>query len=138
MFVCLAFVQNLAWICFSTVVNDAKVYYSIDDTQVNRLVEVAAVIWLPAVFVIAPFTDRFGLKTTMVIGCGFVAAGGVCRWLGESSYTWLMVGQALNAIAGPIITNSPPALAATWFPVHQRATATAIALNAMSAGVAVG
>lgn len=137
-FACLSFVQNCAWICFSTVLNDAKVYYAIDDTQVNRLVEVAAVIWLVAVFFVAPFTDRFGLKASIIIGCGCVAAGGVCRWLGETSYTWLMLGQALNALAGPIITNSPPALAAAWFPVHQRATATAIAWNAMSIGVCVG
>ena len=34
-FVVLSAIQNLVWICFSTILDDAKTYYSINDAQVS-------------------------------------------------------------------------------------------------------
>eukprot|EP00035_Acanthoeca_spectabilis_P004092 m.98615 g.98615 ORF g.98615 m.98615 type:complete len:319 (-) comp12440_c0_seq1:4807-5763(-) len=41
-------------------------------------------------------------------------------------------------MAGPLISNAPPQLAAAWFPIEQRATATAIPWGAQSVEVAAG
>ena len=38
----------------------------------------------------------------MILGALAIALGGVSRWLGGASYTWLFVGQTLNGAAGPV------------------------------------
>lgn len=74
----------------------------------------------------------------MIGSSACVCAGSVCRWVGGNSYTWLFVGQAFNGLAGPIIMNAPPQLAAAWFPPRHRATATAVGWSAQCIGVAIG
>lgn len=106
--------------------------------QVQRLIEISSLVFIPMVFIMGPISDRFGLRSVTIIGAALVALGGVCRWQGGTSYTWLLAGQTLNGMAGPLISNAPPQLAAVWFPVEHRATATAIAWAAQSVGVAVG
>jgi MFS family permease len=106
--------------------------------QVQRLIEISSLIFIPMVFVMGPISDRYGLRCVTIVGAALVAMGGVCRWQGGRSYTWLLVGQTLNGMAGPLISNAPPQLAAVWFPVEHRATATAIAWAAQSIGVAIG
>jgi len=133
----LAVMQNIAYICLSTIDDSAKSYYNISSAQVNRLLEVAAIVWGIGVVFSQPLCDRYGLKWGVVVSMGFVAAGSVCRWLGKDSYNYLLIGQILNGLAGPVITNGPPDLAAQWFPISQRATATAIAWSCMSLGVSI-
>lgn len=41
-------------------------------------------------------------------------------------------------MAGPVIMNAPPQLAALWFPPHQRATATAVGWGASCIGISIG
>ena len=41
LFVLLGMAQNIAWIVFSTIIDDAREYYSFTDSQVNRLVEIS-------------------------------------------------------------------------------------------------
>lgn len=53
-FVVLSTLQNLVWICFSTILDDAKEYYNIGDPQVQRLVEISQLIFIPMTFVIGP------------------------------------------------------------------------------------
>lgn len=137
-FVVLSSLQNLVWIAFSAVLKEAKSYYDIEDAAVTRLIEVSSFVFIPMCFVIGPMSDRFGLRCILLVGAGLVTAGGLCRWLGGRSYAYLFGGQVLNGMAGPVISNVPPQLAAAWFPIEQRATATAIAWAAQSVGVALG
>ena len=48
------------------------------------------------------------------------------------------MGQALNGMAGPVIMNAPPQLAALWFPPRERASATAVGWGASCIGVSIG
>lgn len=146
LFCLLGMAQNVAWIIFSTIIDDARQYYSFTDSQVNRLVEIATITFIPSVFIFSPMSDRYGLKLAFVVSCFTVFAGGVCRWLGpqrggpawRDPFMWMMIGQGLNGMAGPIVMNAPPQLAAMWFPPRQRATATAIAWSSQAVGVSIG
>lgn len=46
--------------------------------------------------------------------------------------------QALNGAAGPMNCVTPSALAALWFPSHQRAVATSVVYAIQMAGPSVG
>lgn len=132
------FVQNVVWITFSTVQDAAEDYYGITGVQTLRLAEVATIAFVPATFVLSPLSDRFGLRPVVIISSFCIAAGSVSRWLGRHSYLWLMLGQSLNGVAGPVCMIAPPQLAAQWFPLNQRASATALAWTSQTIGVAVG
>ena len=115
----------------------SQLHYDINDEQTLRLVEVATLIFIPAAFVFSPLSDRFGLKFVVILSCFFIGVGGIVRWH-WSGYWSLVIGQSLNGMAGPVIMNAPPQLAAEFFPLHQRTTATAIAWGAQLIGVALG
>lgn len=132
----LATYMNVAWISYSTIVDEATEYYSVSSGQIQLLIAVCSAIFIPAVFVINPLSDRFGLRVGVILSTALIMVGSVCRWLGGSSYVWCFVGQALNGMAGPIICNAPAQLASEWFPIEHRATATAIAWSSQSVGVA--
>eukprot|EP00040_Diaphanoeca_grandis_P019126 m.100782 g.100782 ORF g.100782 m.100782 type:complete len:451 (+) comp27273_c0_seq2:349-1701(+) len=134
----LATVQNIAYICISTINDDAKAYYNITNAEVNRLLEIAAIVWGVSVLGFQPFVNKFGIRWGVIISMAFVAAGSICRWLGKDSFNYLVFGQILNGLAGTVITNGPADLAAQWFPVRQRATATGLSYSCMSLGVAIG
>eukprot|EP00041_Stephanoeca_diplocostata_P023541 m.580309 g.580309 ORF g.580309 m.580309 type:complete len:404 (-) comp22321_c0_seq12:1679-2890(-) len=138
LFTIMSTTQNTAWICFSTILSSTKDYYSITDAQVERLVEVATIVWIPATLVMSPLVDRLGLRFGVIFSTCCIAIGAACRYFGGRSYVWILVGQTINGLAGPVICNNPVQLAAEWFPAHQRIVATGIAFNAQSIGVAVG
>ena len=115
-----------------------QLHYDINDEQTLRLVEVATVIFIPAAFLFSPLSDRLGLRAVVILSCFFIAAGGIVRWREEEGYWSLVIGQALNGLAGPVIMNAPPQLAAEFFPLRQRTTATAVAWGAQLIGVALG
>ena len=81
-FCMLGVVQNVAWVVFSTIVDDVKEFYHVTDDQVNRLIELAQLCFIPGVFIFSPLSDRFGLKAAFIASCSVVLAGALCRWLG--------------------------------------------------------
>ena len=46
-------------------------------------------------------------------------------------------GQFLNDLAAPVAMGAPPLVSSTWFPPHQRATATAISSLMSYVGISV-
>lgn len=55
----------------------------------------------------------------------------------ESFGRLVNVGHLLNGLAGPVAMGAPPFLSAVWFPLHQRATATAVSTSSNFVGVAM-
>ena len=47
------------------------------------------------------------------------------------------IGQFFIALAGPFLVQGPSLLSVTWFPPHQRTTATAIASTSLGFGIAL-
>ena len=46
-------------------------------------------------------------------------------------------GQFLNDLAAPVAMGAPPLVSSTWFPPHQRATATAISSLMSYVGISI-
>ncbi|CAJ1338532.1 unnamed protein product [Effrenium voratum] len=55
-----------------------------------------------------------------------------------AAHALIHTGQALNGMAGPMNCVTPSALAALWFPSHQRAFATSVVYGIQMAGPSVG
>ena len=74
------------------------------------------------------------------IGIGAVLTGvfGSGRGLVAANYTWVLVAQIAIAIGQPFILNAVTTIAARWFPMEERATASGIGSLAIYLGILVG
>ncbi len=102
---------------------------------------------IECLLLIVPFTwflHRFGLRVVGVGGAWMLAVGcGIRVFIPfmPQAHTWIWVmhvGHILIGLVGLPAMLMPSKVSATWFPVHQRSFATAIAANAPRFGSGLG
>jgi MFS family permease len=92
------------------------------------------VISIPASWVI----DTYGLRVAVGIGAALTGIFGLMRGLAASSYPLVLVAQIGIAVGQPFILNAVTTVAARWFPVRERATASGLGSLAMYLGIFLG
>ncbi|MBB2496644.1 MFS transporter [Aquipseudomonas ullengensis] len=81
--------------------------------------------------------DRFGFRHGSGLGVLLMALAVPLRW-NLDSFTGLMLGQLLIAIAQPLILNGAAKMAAEWFVEEERDKAIGLSTAGMFAGLALG
>ena len=117
-------------------------------SRVSLLLNWGPIMYLPVVFVVMQRMNAGGDSVwwTLLAGALLTAAGAVVRvvpsLLGAEGSGWavycLHAGQILNGMAGPMMSTTPSAMSAAWFPPDQRAIATSIAYTPAIFGPGVG
>jgi len=92
------------------------------------------IVSIPASWVI----DTYGLRVGVGIGAVLTAVFGLLRGLWASNYTLVLVAQIGVAIGQPFILNAITTVAARWFPLRERATASGLGSLAMYLGIFLG
>jgi cyanate permease len=72
------------------------------------------------------------------IGAALTAIFGLMRGLTASNYTLVMIAQVGIAIGQPFLLNAVTSVAARWFPVRERATASGLGSLSMYVGIFLG
>ena len=131
-------VNQLMWITFAPITNDATVYYGVSDLKIGILSMCFMIVYLfvsiPASWII----DTYGIRTGVGIGVIFTAVFGLMRGLVSVNYNMLLVSQIGIAIGQPFLLNSITKVAARWFPIRERATASGMGTLAMYIGILAG
>jgi len=131
-------VNQLLWITFAPITGDATKYYSVTDLQIGILsmcfMIVYIVVSIPASWII----DKYGIKIGVGIGAAFTGIFGLVRGFAGTDYNWLLIAQIGIAVGQPFILNAITKLAARWFPIEERATATGLGTLAMYVGILAG
>jgi LPXTG-motif cell wall-anchored protein len=131
-------INQLLWITFAPITGDAAKFYGVSDLSIGLLsmsfMIVYLVVSVPASWVI----DTYGIRVAVGIGAILTGIFGVMRGLTASSYTWVLVAQIGIAIGQPFILNAVTTVAARWFPVRERATASGLGSLAMYLGIFLG
>jgi MFS family permease len=131
-------VNQLLWITFAPITGDATKYYGVTDLQIGILsmcfMIVYIVVSIPASWII----DKYGIKIGVGIGAAFTGVFGLVRGFAGTDYNWLLIAQIGIAIGQPFILNAITKLAARWFPIEERATATGLGTLAMYVGILAG
>jgi sugar phosphate permease len=83
------------------------------------------------------FIDTYGIRAGVGIGVAFTGIFGLLRGLVPSSYTMILVSQIGIAIGQPFILNAITKVAARWFPIKERATASGLGTLAMYLGILI-
>jgi MFS family permease len=131
-------VTQLLWITFAPITGDAAKYYNVSDLSIGLLsmsfMIVYIVISIPASWVI----DTYGIRVGVGIGALLTAVFGLLRGVWASNYTLVLIAQIGVAIGQPFVLNAVTTVAARWFPVRERATASGLGSLAMYLGIFLG
>ncbi len=134
----IAAVNQLLWITFAPITSDATRYYGVSDLKIGILsmcfMIVYIVVSLPASWVI----DKYGIRIGVGIGTVFTGVFGLLRGLVGIDYNMLLLTQIGIAIGQPFILNATTKLAARWFTIEERATASGLGTLAIYLGILGG
>jgi MFS family permease len=131
-------VNQLLWITFASITSDAVQFYRVSDLSIGLLSMIFMIVYIvisiPASWVI----DTYGLRVAVGIGAALTGIFGLMRGLAASSYPLVLVAQIGIAVGQPFILNAVTTVAARWFPVRERATASGLGSLAMYLGIFLG
>lgn len=131
-------INQLLWITFAPITSSAAEFYGVSDLSIGLLSMSFMIVYIfvsiPASWVI----DTFGIRVAVGIGAALTGIFGLLRGLLAADYTWVLVAQIGIAIGQPFILNAITKVAARWFPIQERATASGLGTLAMYLGIVVG
>jgi MFS family permease len=137
-FMVATFANQLLWITFAPITGEAARYYGVSDLAIGILSMSFMVVylfaWIPASWVI----DTYGIRVAVGIGAVLTGLFGLLRGLLASSYPLVLTSQIGLAIAQPFILNAITKVAARWFPIQERASASGLGTLAMYLGIVAG
>jgi MFS family permease len=131
-------VNQLAWITFAPITSVSAKYYGVSDLSIGLLsmsfMIVYIIVSIPASWVI----DTYGFRWAVSIGALLTGVFGLTRSLAGDNYTLVLISQIGIAVGQPFILNALTKVAARWFPILERATASGLGSLAMYLGIAIG
>jgi MFS family permease len=130
--------NQLLWITFAPITSEAAGYYQVTDLSIGLLSMSFMIVYIfvsiPASWVI----DTYGLRIAVGIGAALTGIFGLLRGLAAADYTWVLISQIGIAIGQPFILNAITKVAANWFQIRERATASGFGSLAMYFGILLG
>ena len=130
--------NQLLWITFAPITGSAAAFYGVSDLSIGLLsmsfMIVYILVSIPASWVI----DTYGFRVAVGIGAVLTGIFGLLRGLPTADYTLVLISQIGIAIGQPLILNSVTKVAARWFPLQERATASGFGSLAMYLGIVLG
>jgi len=131
-------INQLLWITFAAITSEAVNFYDVSDLGIGFLSMVFMIVYI---FVSVPASwaiDTFGIRVAVGIGAVLTGVFGLLRGLAAPSYTLVLISQIGIAIGQPFILNAITTVAARWFPIRERATASGLGSLAIYLGIVVG
>lgn len=128
-------VNQLAWITFAPITIVAANYYGVPDLSIGLLSMSFMIVYI---FVSIPASwtiDTYGFRLAVSIGAVLTGIFSLGRGLSGDNYTLVMISQIGIAIGQPFILNAITKVAARWFPLGERATASGLSSLAMYVGI---
>jgi MFS family permease len=129
---------QMLWICFAPITGPAAKYYGVTDLSIGLLAMSFMFIYVPISMPVSWLIDKLGYYKAVGLGSVLMAVFALLRGFVGSQFTWVMVCTLGIAIAQPFILNAVSTVAAKWFPLEERATASGLALVANFIGIALG
>ena len=131
-------INQLLWITFAPITYEAAQYYQVSDLQIGMLsmsfMIVFILVSIPASWVI----DKYGIRIGVGTGAVLTGVFGLLRGFAGTDYNILMIAQIGIAVGQPFLLNAITKLAARWFPIEERATASGLGTLSMYIGILAG
>jgi MFS family permease len=131
-------VNQLMWITFAPITGPAASYYGVSDLSIGLLSMSFMIVYIFVSIPASWLIDTVGFRAAVGIGAALTGIFGLTRGLLATNYTLVLISQIGIAIGQPFILNAVTKVAARWFPMQERATATGLGSLAMYLGIIVG
>ncbi len=130
-------VTQVFWLTFAPITVEATSYYHVSPLSIAFLSMSYMIIYILVTLPASWFVDTKGFRVAMGIGAVVTAVFGMARGLYASNFAVVTAAQIGVAIGQPFLMNSITKIAARWFPVNERATASGIAFMAGYIGMII-
>lgn len=137
-FMAIVAVNQLLWITFAAITSEAMQFYRVSELGIGLLSLSFMVVYLLTSFPASWVIDTYGIRIGVGIGAVLTGIFGMLRGLVASNYTWVLIAQIAIAIGQPFLLNAITTIAARWFPMEERATASGLGSLAIYLGILVG
>jgi cyanate permease len=137
-FMTIVAVNQLLWITFAPITGSAAKFYGVSDLSIGLLSMSFMIVYI---FVSIPASwaiDTWGIRIAVGIGAVLTGVFGLMRGLLAKDYAWVLVSQIGIAVGQPFLLNAVTKVAARWFPIQERATASGLGTLAMYLGIFAG
>ena len=132
-----AVVQTL-WITFAPITGPAAEFYKVTDLDLGMLAMVWMIVYLVVSIPASWIIDTYGSRVGISIGAILTAVFGLMRGYFGTDYTMVMIATIGIAVGQPFVMNATTTVAAKWFEMSQRATASGLAVIASFIGIIFG
>jgi MFS family permease len=133
-FVLIALMTQVLWITFAPVTSAAAKFYGTSDLQIGLLSMIFMIVYIVMVLPSAWAIDTWGFKAAVGIGAVLSAVFALTRGIFASNFTVVFLSQIGIAAGQPFVIGSITKIAARWFPVEERATASGLGTLALYLG----
>lgn len=130
--------NQMMWITFAPITTDAVKFYGVSDLKIGLLSMIFMVVYLVVSIPASWIIDTYGIR--IGVGTGAVLTGifGMMRGMVADDYTLVLIAQIGIAAGQPFLLNAITKVAARWFPVNERATASGLGTLSMYIGILCG
>jgi len=128
---------NVFWLTFAPVTSIAEKFYGVSPLRIAFLSMSYMIIYIIMAVPASWLVDTKGFRMAMGFGAIATAVFGITRGIFADSFAVVTFAQLGAAVGQPFLTNSMTKVAARWFPVNERATATGIASMAGCLGMII-
>lgn len=129
---------QILWICFAPISGPAAKFYGVTDLQIGFFAMSFMIVYIPLSIPISWLIDTYGYRKAVSLGVILLGVFGLLRAVFAGNYTWELITTFGVAVTQPFLLNAISTVAARWFPLGERATASGLALVAGFIGIAVG
>jgi len=133
-FVLIACMTQVLWITFAPITSAAAKFYHTSDLTIGLLSMSFMIVYVFLVLPSAWVIDTLGFRTAVGIGAVLTAVFGLTRGIFASSLTIVFISQIGIAAGQPFVIGAITKIAARWFPVRERATASGLGTLALFLG----
>ena len=133
-FILIAGICQVFWITFAPITGTAAAFYKTSDLMIGLLSMSFMVVYILLFFPAAWLIDTKGFRTAVGLGAIMTAVFGLTRGIFAANFTLVFISQIGLAAAQPFIIGAMTTIAARWFPVRERATATGLGTLALYLG----
>lgn len=139
---CFLSISNaMQWIAFSPIVDEVRVYFHMNATQVNFLSTTYVISYVVIVFLSCKLYEVTGIKIGVLIAAGANCLGAVLKII--ALYAWpnaalLYIAQAVLSVTEVLTIATPPLISNRWFPENERMVANTLMSSALNFGCGIG
>ena len=131
-------VNQLLWITFAPITSNAVQYYKVSELSIGLLSLIFLIVYIFVSFPASWVIDTYGVRVGVGIGAALTGIFGLLRGFVASDYRLVLIMQILIAIGQPFTLNAITTVAARWFPMEERATATGLGSLSIYLGILAG